>query len=227
MYISSVVRACEDPDSGIISAILFGSAATGSYSPEISDVDLLIVLHDGATAEDRRRVRDTISDHEDRSGVRKQHPDRPGALDAFADRVTANVRSFFVCTRADLLSGDPARILGISALQAFFVDRVAIPSILASGLTFWDEHYYRMFHFRRSVGSMSPRRSSHCSIRRFSWSWHTRSYRPVPDTRWIRSNARFTTATFAITLVGRDFLRRLPSSSSSSAPPPTRPLRSS
>ena len=140
MYISSVVRACEVPDSGIISAILFGSAATGSYSPEISDVDLLIVLHDGATAEDRCRVRNTISDHEDRSGVRKQHPHRRGTLDAFADRITANVRSFFVCTRADLLSGDPGRILGISALQAFFVDRVAIPSILTSGLTFWGEH---------------------------------------------------------------------------------------
>jgi predicted nucleotidyltransferase len=139
-YISSVVGSCEGPDSGIISAVLFGSAATGSYSPEISDVDLLIVLHDRATAEDRCRARDTISDHEDRCGVRRQRPHRRGALDAFADRVTANVRSFFVCTRADLLSGEPARILGISALQASFVDRVAIPSILASGLTIWGEH---------------------------------------------------------------------------------------
>jgi predicted nucleotidyltransferase len=139
-YISSVVRVCEGPDSGIISAVLFGSAVSGSYSPEISDVDLLIVLHDGAMAEDRCRVRDTISEHEDRSGVRKQHLHRRGALDAFADRVTANVRSFFVCTRADLLSGDPARILSIPTLQAFFVDRVAIPSMLASGLTIWGEH---------------------------------------------------------------------------------------
>jgi predicted nucleotidyltransferase len=139
-YISSVIRACEGPDSGIISAVLFGSAATGSYSPEISDVDLLIVLHDGATEEDRSRARDTISDYEDRSGVGKRHPHRRGALDSFADRVTANVRSFFVCTRADLLSGEPARILGISTLQAFFVDRVAIPSILASGITIWGEH---------------------------------------------------------------------------------------
>jgi predicted nucleotidyltransferase len=139
-YISSVIRACEGPDSGIISAVLFGSAATGSYSPEISDVDLLIVLHDGATEEDRSRARDTISDYEDRSGVGKRHPHRRGALDSFADRVTANVRSFFVCTRADLLSGEPGRILGISTLQAFFVDRVAIPSILASGITIWGEH---------------------------------------------------------------------------------------
>jgi predicted nucleotidyltransferase len=139
-YISSVVRACEDPDSGIISAVLFGSASTGSYSHEISDVDLLIVLHDKATAQDRCRACGIISDLEDRSGIRKQSPHQRGALDAFADRITASVRSFFVCTRADLLSGDPARILGISALQALFVDRIAVPSILASGLTIWGEH---------------------------------------------------------------------------------------
>jgi len=139
-YLSSVVGACAGPDSGIISAILFGSAATGSYAPEISDVDLLIVLVDRATKQDRCRARDTISDIEARCGLGKHHPHRRRALDAVADRLTANVRSFFVCTRGDLLSGDPARILGISASQAMFVDRVAVPSILASGVTIWGEH---------------------------------------------------------------------------------------
>ena len=38
-----------------------------------------------------------------------------------------------------MLSGDPARILDISALQARFVDRVAIPSIVGSGVTIWGE----------------------------------------------------------------------------------------
>jgi len=139
-YLSSVLAACAGPDSGIVSAILFGSAATGSYAPEISDVDLLIVLVDRATQQDRCRVRGTISDIEARCGLGKHQPHRRRALDAFADRITANVRSFFVCTRADLLSGDPARILDISPSQAIFVDRVAIPSILASGVTIWGEH---------------------------------------------------------------------------------------
>jgi hypothetical protein len=62
-----------------------------------------------------------------------------GALAAFADRVTANARAFFVCTRSDLLSGEPARILGIPRIQARFVDRVAIASIVASGVTAWGE----------------------------------------------------------------------------------------
>ena len=139
-YISSIIRACAHPDSGIVSAVLFGSASKGSYSSSVSDVDLLIVLQDRATAQDRCRVRDTISDLEDRSGLGKHYLHRRGALDAIADRVTNNVRSFFVCTRGDLLSGDPARILDITALQALFVDRVAVPSILASGITIWGEH---------------------------------------------------------------------------------------
>jgi hypothetical protein len=111
----------------------------GGYSPEISDVDLLIVLADRMTREDRRRVRDTIAGLEARSGVTKQHPYQRSALEGIADRITANVRSFFVCTRGDLLSGDPARILDLSAMQALCVDRVAIPSIIGSGVTIWGE----------------------------------------------------------------------------------------
>ena len=134
------IQASADPDSGIVSAVLFGSASTGSYSSSVSDVDLLIVLQNRATPQDRWRVRDTISNLEKRSGIAKHHLHRRGALDAIADRVTNNVRSFFLCTRNDLLSGDPARILDITTLQALFVDRVAIPSILASIITIWGEH---------------------------------------------------------------------------------------
>ena len=139
-YVSAVLSVCGAPDTGIVSAVLFGSAARGGYCSELSDVDLLIVVSDGMTAEDRRRVQETISELEARSGVAKRYPYRRGRLDAIADRITANVRSFFVCTRSGLLSGEPARILGITTLQALFVDRVAIPSILGSGVTIWGEH---------------------------------------------------------------------------------------
>jgi hypothetical protein len=53
--------------------------------------------------------------------------------------VTANVRSFFTCTRADLLSGEVRRLLGISAFQAAFVDRIVLHSILDSAVTVWGE----------------------------------------------------------------------------------------
>ena len=37
------------------------------------------------------------------------------------------------------LSGDPARILDIPSTQARFVDRIALPSIVASGVTVWGD----------------------------------------------------------------------------------------
>jgi hypothetical protein len=63
-----------------------------------------------------------------------------GWLQRLADAITTNVRSYFVCTRRDLLSGEPARILRIPRAQAWFVDRAAIPSIIASGRTVWGQH---------------------------------------------------------------------------------------
>jgi hypothetical protein len=119
--------------------VLFGSSAVGGYSARISDVDLLIVLRDGATREHRRLICEAISDVEQRCGIAKPGSHQRSVLQAFADRVTANVRAFFVCTRSDLLSGDPARVLDIPRVQAVFVDRVAIPSIVSSGITVWGE----------------------------------------------------------------------------------------
>jgi hypothetical protein len=49
------------------------------------------------------------------------------------------VRSYFVCTRSDFISGDPARLLGIPATQAFFVDRAVVPNIVRSSMTAWGE----------------------------------------------------------------------------------------
>jgi predicted nucleotidyltransferase len=138
-YVSSVISVCLSPDRGVVSVVLFGSAATGSYTPAISDVDLLIVVADSAMGKDKQSLRDTISQLEASCGVAKRYPYKRSAWDGIAERITANVRSFFVCTRTDLLSGSPAHILGISAVQARFVDRVAIPSILGSGVTVWGE----------------------------------------------------------------------------------------
>src|SRR3954471_12620934 len=138
-YLASVVRTCAELASEVVSVVLFGSAAIGGYSAAVSDVDLLVVLRDGVTSEDRRRICDTISEVERQCGVAKRRSYRQNALDALADRITADIRTFFVCTRADLLSGNPGRILSISPAQNFFVDRVAIPSIVLPGITVWGE----------------------------------------------------------------------------------------
>ncbi len=138
-YLDDVVRTCNGRGDVMASVVLFGSASTGGYSTAISDVDLLLVLRDGATAEERQRVRETVSEVEARHGLAKHPAGRQNPLQTFVDRLTANVRSFFVCTRADLLSGEPWRILDIPRAQGRFVDRIAIPSIVGSGITVWGE----------------------------------------------------------------------------------------
>jgi predicted nucleotidyltransferase len=138
-YIEVIVRTCVADGRALVSVVLFGSAATGGFSETVSDVDLLLVLPDGANSEDRHRLRDDVARLEAVHGFRKE-PARPvGALEAFVERVTANVRSFFVCTRGDLLSGDVARILDLRQSQAVFVDRVVVPSIVGSAVTVWGE----------------------------------------------------------------------------------------
>jgi hypothetical protein len=141
-YLADVADECGAPDGLVVSLILFGSAATGGYAAVVSDVDLLVVVADGADPAERRRVREIVSTIEARHGLGKRRGKAGGlggALAAFADRVTANVRAFFVCTRADLLSGEPGRILDLPPAQARFVDRIAIPSIVGSGVTVWGE----------------------------------------------------------------------------------------
>lgn len=141
--LTDIVKHYGTPTGPLVSLVLFGSASTGGYTGSISDVDLLIVLADDADVSTRQQVYRGVAELEGRHGQAKARV-RPRwflsrALAAFADRVTANVRAFFVCTRADLRSGEPARILGIPRAQACFVDRIAIPSIVASGVTVWGE----------------------------------------------------------------------------------------
>jgi hypothetical protein len=138
-YLAAVARMCTAPGSPVLSVVLFGSAATGGYAAAVSDVDLLVVLRDDAGADGRRQVQDRIHAIEPRHGFAKPRSHRRSALEVFAERITANVRTFFVCTRGDLLSGSPSRILGIPPAQALFVDRVAIPSILDSAVVVWGE----------------------------------------------------------------------------------------
>jgi hypothetical protein len=142
-YLDAIVRDHGAPDGPLVSLILFGSAATGGYAVAGSDIDLLVVLRDDIDAGARVRVRNHLANLEARHGLEKPRARLSSflakALVALADRLTANVRSFFVCTRTDLLSGEPKRILSIPAFQAYFVDRAAIPSIVRSGVTVWGE----------------------------------------------------------------------------------------
>lgn len=136
-YVDAILQACASGQPRVVGVIVFGSSVTGGFSPPASDVDMILVVADGASREERRRLRETLARIEALHGL--QGAAEPAALGRFAQRVTANVRSSFICSRGDLLSGDVGRILDISAFQAWFVDRAVVPSITGSAVTVWGE----------------------------------------------------------------------------------------
>lgn len=140
-YLDDVVAELGAPRGPMIGLVLFGSLAVGGHGSG-SDVDLLLVLDDAADRVARGHVIERVGALEVVHGIGKPHAGRhplTRALGAAATRLTSGPRPFFVCSRGDLLSGDPVRILGVSAVQAPFVDRGVIASIVSGGRTVWGE----------------------------------------------------------------------------------------
>jgi len=137
-YLDAVAQPHPCGGSSLVSVILFGSTASGVFS-ETSDVDLIIVLPDGATAEDRRRFRGLVSDLEMAHGLRLPASRRKNPLEMFAEHAGGDAHSCFVCTRGDLLSGNVARVFGLRAVEELFVDRIVLASVIVSAKTFWGE----------------------------------------------------------------------------------------
>jgi predicted nucleotidyltransferase len=122
----------------LVSIILFGSAASGAFS-ESSDVDLIIVLPDEATPEDRRRLREVVSDLEITHSLRLPATRSKNPLEMFAEHAGGNAHSCFFCSRSDLVSGDVARVFGLGAAEELFVDRIVLASVIVSAKTIWGD----------------------------------------------------------------------------------------
>ncbi len=137
-YLEAIVGMCAGDAGALVSVILFGSAALGGWSETVSDVDLMLVVPDGATEEQIGRLRRKVEGIERLHGLRSGSEHQPG-FERFLDRITAHDRTFFICTRGDLLSGDIGRILRIHPLQAMCVDRIVLANMVASGVTLWGE----------------------------------------------------------------------------------------
>src|SRR2546421_1599806 len=93
-YLEAIVRAGTQAGRQLVSVILFGSAATGGLSAA-SDVDVIIVLRDDASRQDRERLREDVARLEARHGFRED-PRRPrGALEDIVARDKADGLSCF------------------------------------------------------------------------------------------------------------------------------------
>jgi predicted nucleotidyltransferase len=137
-YIDAVAQLHACGENSLVSVILFGSAASGAFS-ETSDVDLILVLPNEAALEDRRRLREAVSDLEVTHGLRLRESRRKNPLEMFAEHAGGEAHSCFFCTRDDLISGDVARVFGLRAVEKLFVDRIVLASVIVSAKTVWGE----------------------------------------------------------------------------------------
>jgi predicted nucleotidyltransferase len=138
-YVEAVADAGARLGCRLVSVILFGSAATGGFSETVSDLDLILVVHDGVTRDQRRQLTEEVERLEVLHGFRVPRVRAQNRLERVLDRLTATVRSFFMCARQDLLSGRVDRILDLRPAQGLFVDRVVLPSIVGSAVTVWGQ----------------------------------------------------------------------------------------
>jgi predicted nucleotidyltransferase len=137
-YIDAVAQLHACGENSLVSVILFGSAASGAFSGS-SDVDLILVLPNEAALEDRRRLREAVSDLEVTHGRRLPASRRKNLLETFAEHAGGEAHSCFFCTRDDLISGDAARVFGLRAAEKLFVDRIVLASVIVSAKTVWGE----------------------------------------------------------------------------------------
>ena len=73
-YLDAVAQLHTSGVCSLVSVILFGSAASGGFS-ESSDVDIIIVIPDETSQEDRRLLRGAVADLEITHGLRLPRTD--------------------------------------------------------------------------------------------------------------------------------------------------------
>ena len=138
-YIEALVQTCAKDLTPLVSVVLFGSAAKGSFSRNVSDVDVIIIVSDDLSGAKKSRLGEDVARLEILHELRPVTTHSPGSIRARIERAVGHGISCFVCTRSDLISGDVARVLDLRPWEAPFVDRIIFASIVASAVTVWGE----------------------------------------------------------------------------------------
>ena len=138
-YLEAIAKLRLSGGASLASVILFGSAAKGAFAAKVSDVDLIVVLPDTASQADRFDIQEKVLALEIIHGFRVSSDRTRGKLERYLERCAGYSLSGFVCTRSDLLSGEIARVLGLSPFEAIFVDRIVFAGVIISAVTVWGE----------------------------------------------------------------------------------------
>jgi hypothetical protein len=137
-YLHQVAQLHPDGATSLMSVILFGSAAIGDFS-QSSDVDLVIVIPDETSPEDRCQLLAEVTELEIMHGLRLPERRSKKPLVSFAEHAGGHAHACFICTRDDLISGNVARIFGLRRVEQIFLERMFLASVIVSAKTVWGE----------------------------------------------------------------------------------------
>ena len=138
-YLADLVSTLTQGGFPLANVAVFGSAARSDFAQDVSDVDLIVVLSDDVSVQDRRRVQEEVSRLEVVHGLRPPVSRTKGVLERFIDRAGGNALSSFVCSRSELLAGDMAKVLGCHEPRRCSRIASRLPLIATSAVTAWGE----------------------------------------------------------------------------------------
>src|SRR5436309_14613958 len=100
-YIEALVQTCAQDRVPLVSVVLFGSAAKGGFSGDVSDVDVIIVVSDDVSRAKRLRLGEDVARLETLHELRPATIHSSGGVRARIERAVGHGFSCFVWTRSD------------------------------------------------------------------------------------------------------------------------------
>ncbi|MCK5141272.1 MAG: nucleotidyltransferase domain-containing protein, partial [Candidatus Heimdallarchaeota archaeon] len=141
-YIGESISIIVENKIDLLSLIIFGSAIKGEYQPDLSDVDLIFVIHDKTSKKDKARIIKELTKLEYKHTFRKK-------IGSFVDTVYKRVEdmtgmyiSRFVCYRKEFLAAKFARVFNLNLFlcKLFAPTDIVWASVVKSATTIWGEN---------------------------------------------------------------------------------------
>lgn len=149
-YLEELVGYFNAADVGVVSLIVFGSAVTGGFSNQNSDVDILVVIDDGTPKKYKKSVLQQIKKLEVKYGFAEDvnNPFKK-IRQSFLHMMSLKL-SHFICYKRDFIGGRFARIFHISLLLQFMASasKIAFAGLLQSAQTFWGADLLKQVHIK-------------------------------------------------------------------------------
>ncbi len=147
-YLNDVIQLADERYPAIGSILIFGSAAKGNFLRGVSDIDLLIVLADNTAQQTKRIISDDLAALELKHRLRRPPDSRLERLYTKVDRMASQFKSYFVCYRRDLLSGNTAAVFDVNPLIESLIlsTHIGFASIVKSSTVMWGEDFRRQIH---------------------------------------------------------------------------------